>query len=126
MRGLLSAFLFVHAISHVPGFAVPWRLMTSADLPYRTTLFNGSLDLGAAGIRVAGIVWLALAVAFAVVGIGLLAHTSWWFSGLLTLIAASVVLCLTQLPDAQLGLLANGVILILLLIGMGFSGLTVP
>jgi hypothetical protein len=126
MRGLLSAILFVHAIAHVPGFLVPWRLMTSADMPYRTTVLNGLLDIGPLGIRAVGIIWLALATAFGIIGIGLLARTSWWFPALVPLMAMSVLLCLTQLPDARLGLLANGVIVALLLIGIGFSGLAVP
>jgi hypothetical protein len=29
MRGVLAAFLLVHGIADVVGFAVPWRLVTS-------------------------------------------------------------------------------------------------
>src|SRR5689334_14581811 len=98
MRGVLAAFLIAHAISHVPGFVVPWRLMTSADMPYRTTLLNGLIDVGDTGIRVVGLAWLAAAAAFAIVAAGLLLRTGWWFPALLPLVAISLVLCLIELP----------------------------
>jgi hypothetical protein len=33
MRIILAARLVVHAIAHIVGFVVPWRLVTSADVP---------------------------------------------------------------------------------------------
>src|SRR5689334_8054768 len=126
MRGVLAAFLIVHGFAHTVGFVVPWRLVTSSDVPYRTTILNGHLDLGDAGIKAIGLLWLTLAMAYVVIAGGLLARASWWFSALLPLIAISALLCALQWSDARVGLLANAIILLLLVIGMGFNGLTIP
>ena len=67
MRILLAALLIGHGIAHLVGFVVPWRLVTSAEVPYRTTMLAGSVDLGAAGVRLLGIVWLLVGVACALV-----------------------------------------------------------
>jgi len=126
MRATLVVFLLAHAVAHIVGFAVPWRLATSADVPYRTTIVSGLIDLGPTGIKAVGVIWLALAVAFAAIAIGVLERTSWWYAAVLPLIGVSVVLCVLQWPDTRFGLLANGVILALLLIGVGVRGLAVP
>jgi hypothetical protein len=126
MRSVLAVLLVAHAVAHVVGFAVPWRLAISADVPYRTTIVNGLIDLGPAGIKAVGVIWLLVAVAFGTIGVGVLARTSWWYPVLLPLIGTSVVLCVLQWPDTRFGLLANGVILALLLVGLGLRVLTVP
>jgi hypothetical protein len=126
MRGVLAAVLIVHGISHVVGFVVPWRLVTSADVPYRTTIAGGSIDLGPAGIKMIGLVWLVLAISFVMLAIGLLARASWWFPAILYLVAVSAMFCALQWSDARVGLLANVTILALLLIGLSVSRLTIP
>ena len=60
MRLALVALLAAHGIAHLPGFAVPWRLMTSAELPYKTTAFGGAIEIGDTGARLwerAGCSW---------------------------------------------------------------------
>jgi hypothetical protein len=89
-------------------------------------ILSGHLDLGDAGIKAIGLLWLTLAIACVVIAGGLLARTSWWLSALLPLLAISALLCALQWSDARVGLLANAIILLLLVIGMGFSGLTIP
>ncbi len=126
MRILLGAVLFVHAIAHIVGFVVPWRLLTSADVPYRTTILAGSVDLGAAGIKALGIVWLAAAIAFMLVDVALFLRTSWWFPALVKMIAASIVLCVLGWPDARIGIAANALILGLLATAIPTGWLTVP
>jgi hypothetical protein len=54
----LFALLVVHGIAHLVGFVVPWRLLVSADMPYKTTILAGRLDVGANGIRLVGVLWL--------------------------------------------------------------------
>jgi len=58
MRVVLAAFVLVHGIAHLPGFVVPWRLAALSELPYKTTLLNGTLDVGEGGIRIVGLLWL--------------------------------------------------------------------
>ncbi len=126
MRIILGALLCAHAIAHIVGFAVPWRLLTSADVPYRTTILTGSVDLGAVGVKALGIVWLAAALAFMLIAAGLFVRTSWWFPALVAMVAASTVLCVLGWPDARFGIAANTLILGLLAIGLPTGWLTVP
>jgi hypothetical protein len=116
MRIVLIAILVVHAIAHLVGFVVPWRLMTSADVPYRTTILAGAVDVGATGIKVVGVLWLAAALAFLVIALGLHGRASWWYPTVLPIVAASIALCVLGWPDARFGLVANVVIIALLLI----------
>jgi hypothetical protein len=113
----LALLLLAHGIAHLVGFAVPWRLTTLPEMPYRTTVLGGALDLGPVGIRMYGVLWLALGVAFAVAAGGLLFSAPWWYR--LTLIAAawSLVMCLAGWPDARIGVAVNLVLLTLAIAG---------
>ena len=71
----------IHGIAHVVGFVVPWRIVTSIEQPYRTTVLQGRIDLGDLGIRLYGLGWLTIAVSFAAIAAGVLLRseaTSWF------------------------------------------------
>jgi len=93
MRWLLAGLLVAHGIAHVVGFVVPWKLLASKEMPYRTTILSGSVDLGETGARLLGLVWLGVAVGFAIAGAGVLARVSWWYGVALALVVVSVALC---------------------------------
>lgn len=116
MRILLAALLIGHGAAHVVGFAVPWKLVSSAEVPYRTTVLAGRLDVGPVGVRVLGVLWLVLSLGFVAAAVGSLQHTTWWYREVLVLVVASVALCLLALPESRPGLVANALILILWLI----------
>jgi hypothetical protein len=118
LRVALVLLLFAHAVAHLVGFVVPWRLATLPEMPYRTTILGGALDLGAVGIRIYGLLWLGLGVAFAIAAGALLLSTPWWYR--LTLISAawSLVMCVAGWPDARFGVAANLVVLALAIVSM--------
>ena len=122
MRMLLAALLIGHGAAHVVGFAVPWKLVSSTGVPYRTTVLAGSLDVGPVGVRALGMLWLVLSLGFVAAAVGLLQHTTWLDHEVLVLIVASVALCLLALPESRPGLVANAVILILWLIVSRIEG----
>ena len=64
MRFVLAFFLLAHGVAHLVGFVSSWKLATLAELPYKTTVFSGRIDVGDAGIRVLGVLWLLTALAF--------------------------------------------------------------
>jgi hypothetical protein len=107
MRIAVAIYVLIHGFCHLVGFVVPWKLITSKEEPYRTTLLAGAIDVGDAGIRVVGLLWLAVALAFLVVGVGALASAPWWRNVTLVLTAVSLVLCVFGLPGAKIGILAN-------------------
>jgi hypothetical protein len=114
MRFVLLATLFAHAVAHLPGFLVNWQLRSFAELPYRTTILGGLVDVGAGGTRAVGLAWLALSLALSVVGIAVLMRPPWWLAFAYTTVAVSVALCVVGWPDTRFGLVANAFILALI------------
>jgi hypothetical protein len=117
IRILIAIGFIVHGLVHLLGFVVPWRLVTMADMPYDTTVLAGKVDLGDAGIRLFGVLWLAATIGFVAAGVGLFALAPWW--QWLTLVATlfSTVLCILGWPDTQFGLYINLAILAYLVFG---------
>lgn len=116
MRYALSALLAAHGIAHGVGFAVSWRLLSSPELPFKTTLLSGRVDVGEAGIRLFGVLWLLVGVAMVVVAVGVALQTRWVGMTLLPVVVTSLVLCLLELPHARIGLALNGVLVLTLLL----------
>lgn len=122
MRYLLIALLAVHGFAHLPGFAVAWRLIASAEMPYRTTLLYGRINLGDAGIRIYGLCWLALACGFAIAAFGVAQRASWWLLLVESLALLSMFFCALGWPDSRFGVLANLVTLALAFATIHFTG----
>ena len=120
MRFALAALLIAHGVAHLVGFVVPWRLVSTAEVPYRTTIFGGATDLGDAGARALGVVWLVAALAFVVLAGAVLAGSNvrlWTFA----MLVSSIVLCVVGWPEARLGLVVNVVLLTELLAMPGLA-----
>jgi len=115
MRLALASLLAAHGIAHLPGFAVPWRLMTSAEIPYKTTAFGGAIEIGDTGARLLGAGWLLMAVMLLVLSGATWANASWWRPAVMVAVAISAMFSVAGWPEARLGLLANAVIVGMLL-----------
>lgn len=107
MRFVVAFVLLAHGVAHLPGFLVSWHLASFAELPYRTTVLAGRLDIGDAGVRVMGLMWLALAIAFLAAAGGLLLDAPWWRVVARVAIAVSLLVCMAALPETRIGVLAN-------------------
>jgi hypothetical protein len=57
MRFVLAFLLVAHGVAHLVGFVSSWKLATLAELPDKTAVFLGRVDVGDAGIRVMGVLW---------------------------------------------------------------------
>ena len=116
MLTIIAIVLIAHGIAHLPGFLVPWRLTRPADMPYKTTLLAGRVDVGNGGIRVVGALWLVAALAFVAAGIAALTGLLPW--RMITTCAAtfSLVLAILNYPEARIGIAINVTILLLLLL----------
>ena len=114
MHVALIGVLVVHGIAHLPGFAVPWRLLVSPELPYRTTILAGRIDIGDAGVRAVGLAWAAAAAAFIALAWSLWAGLPWTRTLIACAVAFSLVLCVAGWPDARIGVAANILILVML------------
>jgi hypothetical protein len=110
MRFALAFLMVLHGIAHLAGFAGSFHLTAAADLPYKTTVLGGRVDLGG-GIRVMGVLWLALATVFVVVAAGTALNATWWVNAAGVTAATSLVMTLLELPQARIGVLVNLAIL---------------
>lgn len=117
MRVAPAALFVLHGIAHLPGFAVAWRLTTTPELPYKTTLLGGRVDLGDAGIRVLGLLWLAAGLGFLAAAVATWRGSTTWPTLALVLALVSLVLCVAAWPDSRIGVVVNLAILVLLLMG---------
>lgn len=107
MKIVLGMLLLAHGVAHLVGFLVPWRLFEAADLPYGTTIFAGRVDVGPTGIRLVGLVWLVVALAFMASAVAVWTASPQALSALLPLALASIVLCAAGWPAAKIGVPVN-------------------
>lgn len=113
MRRALAVFLALHGVVHFIGAAVAWRLMTSPDNPYTTTVLWGNIDLGETGITIVGAAWLLPLAAFVVAAVGLWLNRGWALPAVLIAAVLSLAICLLGMPAAVAGLVID-----VLLIGL--------
>ena len=66
MRTIFIVLLAAHGLAHLPGFVGGWRLANLRAMPYHTTVFAGPVDIGDAGMRIARMLELLLAIGFEV------------------------------------------------------------
>lgn len=117
IRIIVAIVFVVHGLVHLMGFVVPWRLATIEGLAYKTTLLSGAVDVGDAGIRVIGLLWLLAAIGFVVAGVGVFTLQPWWQTLALLVTLFSLVITILGWPDSQFGLLINLAILVYLFFG---------
>jgi hypothetical protein len=104
-------------VAHLVGFAVPWRLVKSEDMPYSTRILAGRVDLGHGGIRVYAVAWLLLAVGFVAAALGVATGGPWGVPLAAGLALASLGFSVLSWPASRVGVYVNAVILIWLFTG---------
>lgn len=107
MKYAIAALLAGHGVAHLVGFLVSWKLMEAPEMPYRTTILQGAVDLADGGIRVYGVIWLMLALGFGASGVMLVAGLDFWQRLALALAAVSLVMCALGWPETRIGLVVN-------------------
>lgn len=117
MRIALAIVMVLHGAAHLVGFAESWQLSMTETVPYKTTVLSGRVDLGTAGIRSAGVLWLLAALAFGLVAAGAVMNASGWVSMAMTTAVASLVLCLVWWPEARIGVPVNVALIAALVMG---------
>jgi hypothetical protein len=117
MRFALAVLLAAHGVAHLPGFLASWKLANLPELPYKTTLFAGAIDVGAAGVRLAGALWLMAALAFLIAAAGVVAEARWGMRLAVFAVIGSMALCAAGWPDARIGFAVNVVFAVALTFG---------
>ena len=131
MRFAFAGFLLLHGLAHLVGFLnpfglVPRRMPDQPPPPPPDQLFNGRVVVGEAAARALGLGWLALAVAFALVAMGVAAEAPWWPAGLAVTVVASLLLSAAWWPASRIGFWIDVTLLALLVMLLVLGGLPVP
>jgi hypothetical protein len=107
MRITLAVLMLLHGVAHVPGFLVPWRLMREPDGGSLSTRLLGGINVGETGLRLLGLGWLLLAVAFVVAAAATWVNRESW-PAIASLIAViSLVFTILELPESRIGVVVN-------------------
>ena len=122
-RVVFPIAMLVHGLAHLPGLVTAWRLRPLPDFPYHTVLLRGRLDVGDAGMRVVGALWLIAAIGFGVAATGAVVGDPRWVPVALVTTLLSSALCLLEWPFARVGLWVNLAILSALALAARFSAL---
>lgn len=107
IRIAAAIVLALHGLIHLLGFATQLQLMTLAELPYRTTVLDGSVEIGATGAQLEGLAWLALVPIWLIGAYGLARGRRWALPVVGIVSALSLGLCLLAMPYARIGMLLN-------------------
>jgi hypothetical protein len=116
MRIAIAILLLLHGFAHAVGFVGAWGLNPQA--PLVDHLLGGRLPLSPMGIKLMGLYWLVAGLAVMGSGLAALLQKPFWMPLALGTGAASLLLCLLTLPEAQIGALLNGALLMLLTAAM--------
>ncbi len=116
--GAIAFALVIHGLIHLMGAVAYLRLGDIASLPYKTTVLNGALDIGEAGITLVGLAWGISAVLFVTAAYAVMATKAWWRGLLLSAVASSLFLSTLDYDLALAGIGAN----LVLLMGVWLAG----
>jgi hypothetical protein len=121
-----GAIVALHGLVHLMGFVAYWPLAPVAELPYKTALFGGEWDVGRAGMKLFGLLWLVAALGFVASAAGLLAGQMVWRPLMIgTVILSTAVIALDWAPAFR-GAVVNGAIVILMGLAYWFPNLLSP
>jgi hypothetical protein len=114
-----AVFLVLHGLVHVVGFTNPWGLGAPKGVEYSTAILNGSVEVGDAGVKALGFVWLAAVAAFVVVGAMVWRGHPWARRATVAVTLGSLALCAIGLPNARYGLAIDVAVLAALAVASG-------
>src|SRR5688500_16340652 len=113
VRVLFIALLFIHGLIHLIGFYSEWKLGSSSMLSGKT-LF--ALTNNAS--HVSGVIWLITALTWMTAGIlCFLKRDSFWIPAFVAIVL-SQLLIIFYWHDAKFGTIANGIILVVVIINI--------
>jgi len=110
-RWVIAVLFVLHGLVHLLGFVVPWKLATVSGFPYRTDILSG-MDVGAAGARLIGLLWLLAGLGFVAGGVALAFGASFWWAIVLCAGVLSLALATLWWQQAYAGLVIDIVALV--------------
>ncbi len=114
-----AGLIALHGVIHLLGFAAYWPLAEIAELPYKTSLFNGRWELGESGMRSFSTLWLIVAAGLVGSAAGLALKQAWWLPLMSAAVLLSLIICVLDWQNAWRGAIISLVALIPLLLVWG-------
>ena len=111
---LFAVFMALHGLVHVVGFTVPWGLGGPRGVEYTTRILNQSIEVGDAGARLLGFVWLAAAAGILIAAVMIWRGHRWALRSTVAVVVGSLALCAIGFPNARFGLIIDIVLVGLL------------
>ncbi len=109
-----AAVMAAHGLIHLMGFVAYWPLAQIEELPYKTTLLDGRLAAGEAGMRLFGVLWLVATAGFVLGTGGFVAGAGWWRPVVAGTALLSLGICLLDWEVAFRGAIVDAIILAVL------------
>jgi len=123
---VLAVLAGIHGLIHLMGFAAYWPLAKINELPYKTSLLAGRLEVGTAGMRVFSLLWLLATLGFVIAAIALVLGKSNWAPLMLGAALLSIVLCALDWSAAFRGALIDVFFLLVLALVFGLRMQSAP
>jgi hypothetical protein len=111
IRRMGAVAVALHGVIHLIGFVAPWQIASLEGFAYRTTILGGAQDVGDAGVRLIGLVWLGLTLGFLTAGYGVWRGKPWVVGLTGVLAVVSLIVCVAGLPETAAGVAIDVVIL---------------
>lgn len=107
LKWLLVAILSLHGLIHIMGGVNELGIAKIEGLSGKT-LFTipSSLQL------ILGVLWLIAVALFFIAAFGLVTNQQWWRSAVIIAVIVSQILIIIWWPDAKVGTIANGLIIL--------------
>jgi hypothetical protein len=87
--------------------ASSWKQANFPDVPYQTSVMAGRIEIGDAGMRIVGALWMFAGLLFMIAAAGVATTMPWAFRLTWICIALSLAMCVTGWPRASIGLWLN-------------------
>jgi hypothetical protein len=115
----LAVIAILHGLIHLMGFVAYWPLAKIPDLPYKTSLLDGRLEIGATGMRLFSLLWLLAALGWVVAGTLLAIGRPAWTPVMFGATLLSLVICFLDWGVAFRGALIDLGFLVILFVAFG-------
>ena len=116
---IAAVVLFIHGLIHLLGLVAYWPLADLAELPYKTVLAGGRIELSAQGMRVYSVLWALAAIGFVAAAITLLVRSDVWLPVVSMSLVLSLLIVALDWNVAFRGALVNFAILIPVIVALG-------
>ena len=116
----------IHGLIHLMGFLAFWPVTAIPNLPYKTTLLAGRLEVGQVGMRIYSLFWLLAGLGFVGAVLLLALNRPIWAPLMLAAALLSLLVSVLDWDQAWRGALVNVFVLLALFVVFGFRTMPAP